>query len=101
MSVYVDESIGCLATGNWRHTRVAHLMADTEQELRTFANKIGCRQEWIQRSRTGVPHFDVTIRMRDTALAAGALPADRKKVVEIMRKFSTHNNAICVTKEKE
>jgi hypothetical protein len=93
MSVYVDAMIGCLATEKWRHTRVAHLIADTEQELTEFAKRIGCKPHWVQRSRTGVPHFDVTIRMRNTALAHGALIADRKKVVEIMRKFNTGKEA--------
>jgi len=88
MSVYVDHAIGCLVANNWQWTRVAHLMADTETELIRFGKRIGCKPKWLMHSRTGVPHFDVTIRMRDKALKAGAIPADRKKVVEIMKAFT-------------
>jgi ethanolamine utilization microcompartment shell protein EutS len=87
MSVYVDDIIGCLVADNWNWTRVAHLMADTEKELIAFGKRIGCKSEWLQHGRLGIPHFDVTIRMRDKAIKAGAIEIDRKKVVKLMQKY--------------
>lgn len=87
MSVYVDALTGCLVADNWNWTRFCHLMADTEKELIRFAGRIGCKPEWLQHSRTGLPHFDLTARMRGKAVSAGAIEIDRKKVVLLMQKY--------------
>ena len=52
--------------------RWSHLFADTEDELRAFAQKIGLKQGWIQHPGQSHVHFDVTGRMRQRAIAAGA-----------------------------
>ena len=53
--IYVDALTGCLAHNNWNYTRFCHLMADCELELIEFAVLIGCKREWLQHSRAGVP----------------------------------------------
>lgn len=61
-------------------------MADTEKELLGFGRMIGCKPEWLQHSRTGVPHFDITVRMRARAVSTGAIEIGPKEVVELMRR---------------
>jgi hypothetical protein len=77
MAVYVDDT-GLRADvpggagvvrGRW-----SHLFADTEDELRAFAATIGLKQDWIQHPGQPHVHFDVTARMRQRAIAAGAAP---------------------------
>lgn len=86
MTVYVDNyrcptTVGRL-TGRW-----SHLTADTPDELRDFAARLGLRPAWFQaRCRyatcpapDGVCvhyHYDVVDTMRTRAIHAGALPID-------------------------
>lgn len=84
--IYVDALSGCLVSNNWQHTRFCHLTADTEEELVAFAKRIGCSAGWLQHSRTGMPHFDLTARMRDKAIEHGAVQINRDKVVELIRR---------------
>ena len=49
-----------------REHRTAHLLARSEQELLAAARSIGCRDEWIQRTRT--VHFDLILEPLDRAL---------------------------------
>ena len=83
MSVYVD----ALADRGWELGPSAHLFADTEEELYAFAARLGCRRAWFQRSRRGVPHFDLTARRRERAVALGAVELDRRGVVELIRRL--------------
>jgi hypothetical protein len=77
MAVYVDDMDlraevpdgATVVRGRW-----SHLFADTEDELRAFAATIGLKQDWIQHPGQPHVHFDVTARMRQRALAAGAAP---------------------------
>jgi hypothetical protein len=61
-------------------------MADTEAELLKFGATIKCKPEWAHRSNRGMLHFDLTARMREYAIEAGAVPIDRKKVVELSKR---------------
>jgi hypothetical protein len=91
---YVDALTGCLCSSNWQHTRACHLMADTESELIRFGRRIGCKPEWLQHSRTGLAHFDITARVREAAVKAGAKEIDRKAVVELMKKTGWPNKVL-------
>lgn len=88
--IYVDALTGCLAHDNWRHTRSCHLMADSLPELIRFGKKIGCSPNWVQ-TEGALDHFDLTARMREKAVAHGAMEIDRKQVVELMRRRSMPN----------
>ncbi len=85
MAVYVDDMNiradvpdgGRVVRGRW-----SHLFADTEPELRAFAQKIGLNQAWIQHAGQPHAHFDVTGRMRQRALAAGARPVTWRQAGE-------------------
>jgi hypothetical protein len=50
-----------------------HLTADNLDELIEFAEKIGLKREWLQESRNGTPHFDLTLNKRKLALRHGAI----------------------------
>lgn len=68
MSVYVDN-----AYLPFRNLKMCHLVADTSEELRAFAIRIGCRPEWIQQVGTPHEHLDVSVRKRMHAVTAGAV----------------------------
>lgn len=81
MAVYVDaEGI------KWRGREWSHLVADSLDELHTFADKLGLRRSWFQ-SKTHYPHYDVTKSVRTRALAMGARGAAREKIVSCARKM--------------
>ena len=75
MTVYVDDmnlradvpNGDRVVRGKW-----SHLTADSEAELRAFAETIGLRQEWIQHPGEPGVHFDVTVSKRQMAIANGA-----------------------------
>jgi len=54
----------------------SHLIADTDDELITFALSIGLRRGWIQYPGTWKTHFDVTQGVRTKAIRAGAVPVE-------------------------
>jgi hypothetical protein len=86
MAVYVDDlniqahvpDGGRVVRGRW-----SHLFADTEDELRAFATKIGLKETWIQHPGQPHAHFDVTGRMRQRAIAAGARPVTWRQAGEL------------------
>lgn len=80
MTVYVDDA-RIPATVRRIRSRWSHLTADTEQELHTFAARIGLQRSWYQTCKRkcapeGQPcphwHYDVTEAKRAEALRAGA-----------------------------
>src|SRR5258707_6182083 len=75
MAVYVDDMNLQADVPDGRRTvraRWNHLFADTEEELRAFAAKIGLKAEWIQDPGGRHAHFDVTTGKRQQAIADGA-----------------------------
>lgn len=73
MTVYVDRLQACESNQKVRWKKSCHLTADWLTELFDFAEKLGLKPGWIQKSRTGIAHFDLTERMRKKALGLGAL----------------------------
>lgn len=88
MTIYVDnEQI------SWRGKLWCHLVANSLAELHEFATKLGLRHTWFQ-ARSGYPHYDITISMRDKALALGALMGDRRTILGCAKqlKAELHEN---------
>lgn len=73
MTVYVDDAVW-----PWRGERWAHLMADTLEELHAFAASLGLPRHSFQNKLSGC-HYDVTARMRERALALGAVAISRHR----------------------
>lgn len=79
VTVYVDE------LRKWSPTKCrafregsAHLTADTLEELHAFANRIGLRRAWFQ-PHPRHPHYDLSSKRYDAAIAAGALFVSAKE----------------------
>ena len=71
MSVYVDDAVTL-----WRGERWAHLMADTLAELHAMAAALGMPRRAFQDKTSGA-HYDVTVALRERAIALGAIPISR------------------------
>jgi len=68
MTVYVDDMYR-LPMGRYRGMKMSHMIADTEEELLQFADKLGLKRSWYQGD-----HFDVSLSVRTKAIAMGAVP---------------------------
>ena len=84
MAVYVDKE-----ENQFGKMKMCHMIADTLEELHTMAEKIGMKREWFQPK--SFPHYDVCKSRRSLAIGFGAIEVDRRKTVEIMRKFRETN----------
>jgi hypothetical protein len=80
MTVYVDQ-----ARLRFGRMRMSHMLADTEEELHAMAEKIGLKRGWFQ-DKASTPHYDVCQATREKAIAMGAVVADRRKTVDLIRK---------------
>lgn len=86
MSCYVDRlrSFGWVMYG--KQVQSCHLIADTLEELHTFAAKIGMKQEWFQ-NKASLPHYDLVPVKRAWAVHNGAIELEDKPFVEKMREL--------------
>lgn len=81
MAVYVDnERIA------WRGALWCHLVADTPDELHSFARRLGLQKSWFQ-SESIYPHYDITISVRSRAIALGALDGDRSAIIACAKRL--------------
>jgi len=69
MAIYVDR----LLNHGWKYGKNCHLTADTEEELLAFAAMLGMKRSWLQVSRSGIQHFDLTAKRRELAVRLGAI----------------------------
>jgi hypothetical protein len=82
---YVD----ALIDWGWRLGPSCHLLADSDAELLAFARRLGLRRAWLQRDpKYRVPHFDLTAKRRERALALGAVELDRAGFVRTLRRLA-------------
>ena len=75
MAIYVDDE-----RIHWKGKQWCHLVADSLTELHGFARQLGLRRSWFQ-GRSVYPHYDVTVSIRDKALALGASMGDRSTII--------------------
>jgi hypothetical protein len=66
--------------------KMCHMLADSLDELHAMADKIGIKRKWFQ-GDASTPHYDICQAKRDMAISLGAIVADRKKVVELIRAY--------------
>lgn len=81
MTVYVDN-------GRWRlgRMRMAHLLADSLDELHAMAARLGLRRSWFQ-GNASTPHYDVCQAKRARAIEFGARPVDQRGIVAVVRRL--------------
>lgn len=89
MAVYVDEIRDYTRVAKMRglrHTHWCHLTADTEQELHTFAARLGLRRSWFQKKsdRDYRWHYDIVPSKRAQAVRLGAQEVDRQFIGQLM-----------------
>lgn len=87
MAIYVD--FVCI---EFRYHKWCHMLTDTLQELHEFAALIDVDKRLFHRNAS-YPHYDVTVQMRETAIEYGALPADRRKIIECAKKLKIELNS--------
>jgi len=75
MAVYVDSEEIHAKGQVW-----CHLVADTIDELHSFAARLGLKKKWFQ-SESYYPHYDVTLSVRFKAVELGAINADRRQII--------------------
>ena len=80
MSVYVDNP-----NGRFGRMVMCHLLADTLDELHAMADTIGVARRHFQ-GDASTPHYDICKSKRTLAVKHGAVEADRRLVVEIIRR---------------
>lgn len=83
MAVYVDDAIW-----PWRGDLWCHLMADTDEELHAFGERLGLKRIWLQHrpARPWLDHYDLPGYGRDQAIELGAIPVERREIVELIRR---------------
>lgn len=81
MSVYVGAA-------EWPFGRMimAHMTADTTEELLVMADRIGVQRKWIQYPNTWKEHFDICKSKRDLAVKNGAIEVDHKGETDLMQR---------------
>jgi Protein of unknown function (DUF4031) len=87
MAVYVDDE-----QIPWRGKLWCHLVADTLCELHAFAHRLGLQEAWFQ-SKSVYPHYDVTVNVRDRALAIGATLGDRRTIIACAKQLKDELHA--------
>ena len=75
MAVYVDDM-----RAKYRRMIMCHMLADTDEELREMARKIGVPQKWHQGD-----HFDICLEMKAKAVALGAIEITMRQCAAMRR----------------
>lgn len=84
MSVYVDN-----ARLPFGRMLMAHMVADTPEELKVMARQIGVSLRWFQ-AQASAPHFDICLSKRALAVSAGAVELERREFVEVVQRIRQH-----------
>lgn len=69
--VYVDD-MHLSHLGHFGRMKMCHMLADSDEELRAMAERIGVALKWHQHAGTHRSHFDIATAKRVLAVAAGA-----------------------------
>lgn len=88
MAVYVDN-----VRIKWRGRLWCHLVADSLDELHDFARGLGLKRGWFQ-SEASLPHYDVTVEIREVAINRGAQHADRPTLISRGHQLKSELRAI-------
>jgi hypothetical protein len=85
--IYVDQLMSGTVDG-CRATQWCHLIADTDEELHSFAKQIGMKHVWFQDAPpASFPHYDLTARRRTVAVRLGATELARREFSAKMKQI--------------
>ena len=71
-----------------RSVESCHMFSDkSKDELNEFALKIGLKKRYLQKSSSGVLHYDLVSSVRIKAIKMGALEIQREKYIKTMKKI--------------
>lgn len=79
--VYVDD----MQAGYGRMV-MCHMVADTDDELHTMADRIGVARRWHQKNGTPHSHYDICKAKRALAVEFGAVQIGRRELAEIIQR---------------
>lgn len=75
----------------------SHLVAEDERTLISFALCLGLKEEWLQLSNNGIPHFDIkSPAIRAKAIRYGAKVVTCKELLTYGKQIYTGMKVICV-----
>lgn len=60
----------------------SHMGADSLEEMHQFARKLGLKRSYFQISSSGIPHYDVTEKVRAKAVKMGAEELTTKELYQ-------------------
>ena len=69
MSVYCHPLMACIPNGRFKWRESTHMVADSLDELHSFAMSIGLKRAWFQDGR--LKHYDLNPGRFDAAVKAG------------------------------
>lgn len=81
MAVYVDDMYKS-PMGQFGKMKMSHLIADNQDELLDFVDKIGVQRKWIQKMDTPEEHFDIALSKRKLAVELGAIEITMREYAE-------------------
>jgi hypothetical protein len=82
MAVYVDDM-----RASYGRMVMCHMVADTEDELHSMADKIGVDRKWYQYpKKSRYPHYDIALSKRALAVQLGAQEVRWRDCPEISRR---------------
>ncbi len=80
MPVYVDDM-----RAPFGRMVMCHMLADTEEELHSMADKIGMQRKWHQKPGTPQSHYDICLAKRALAIGFGAIEITRRQVASVIK----------------
>lgn len=69
----------------YRRMKMSHMVADTPEELRAMAIKIGISLKWIQYPNTADEHFDICLSKKQEAVRNGAIEVNMRTLASAVK----------------
>ena len=83
--IFVDDMRNVVRNKKWPYNKACHLVADTTDELHTFARRLRLKRVWFQAGT--LPHYDLTGSKRKMAVMLGAEAISDKRLAEMIRGY--------------
>lgn len=80
MAVYVDDM-----RAEYGRMIMCHMIASTEDELHTMADKIGVARKWHQKPPKHTSHYDIALSKKALAIEYGAIEITWKQAMQMTK----------------